>query len=105
GVEVRRNRAVVVVKQRTCSPGRPPPSNSRLSSSSTSRLQTGMAWLQSLLSPLKKLWVRMHSAQHKKRGIYILYEDVKSCPCEDVQILWSILVESHPHPPPLRLKH
>jgi hypothetical protein len=36
-------------------------------------------------------------------GIYILYEDVKSCPCEDVQILWSILVESHP--PPLRLKH
>lgn len=38
-----------------------------------------------------------------ERGIYILYEDVKSCPCEDVQILWSILVESHP-PPPLRLK-
>ncbi|CAN6175916.1 unnamed protein product [Urochloa humidicola] len=84
------------------------------SSSSTSRtelpeataaLQAAMAWLQSLFSPLKKLWVRMHSAQHKKRGIYILYEDVKSCPCEDVQILWSILVESHSHPPPLRLKH
>ncbi|KAJ1291537.1 hypothetical protein BS78_02G322700 [Paspalum vaginatum] len=64
-----------------------------------------MAWLQSLVSPLKKLWVRMHSAQNKRRGIYILYEDVKSCPCEDVQILWSILVESHSHPPPLRLKH
>lgn len=30
------------------------------------------------------------------RGIYILYKDVKSCPCEDVQVLWSILVESHP---------
>jgi hypothetical protein len=29
------------------------------------------------------------------RGIYILYEDVKSCPYEDVQILWSMLVESH----------
>lgn len=28
------------------------------------------------------------------RGIYILYKDVKSCPCEDVQVLWSILVES-----------
>jgi hypothetical protein len=27
-------------------------------------------------------------------GIYILYKDVKSCPCEDVQVLWSILVES-----------
>ncbi|CAN6199524.1 unnamed protein product, partial [Urochloa humidicola] len=67
--------------------------------------QAGMAWVQSLFSPLKKLWVRMHTAQHKKRGIYILYEDVKSCPCEDVQILWSILVESHSHPPPLRLKH
>ena len=100
-------------------------------------------WLQSLLAPLKKLWIRMHSAQrkstarsispissrfffffflfvivvfwfvwwHAERGIYILYEDVKSCPCEDVQILWSILVESshgggqhHPPQPPLRLK-
>jgi hypothetical protein len=40
-----------------------------------------------------------------ERGIYILYEDVKSCPCEDVHILWSILVDSHPPPPPpLRLK-
>ncbi|KAK4778163.1 hypothetical protein SAY87_018350 [Trapa incisa] len=29
------------------------------------------------------------------RGIYILYEDVKSCPCEDVHVLWSILVDSH----------
>ncbi|KAG2405818.1 uncharacterized protein HKW66_Vig0050730 [Vigna angularis] len=28
------------------------------------------------------------------RGIYILYKDVKSCPCEDVHVLWSILVES-----------
>ncbi|EMS45282.1 hypothetical protein TRIUR3_16465 [Triticum urartu] len=55
------------------------------------------------MAPIKKLWIRVHSAQKKKRGIYILYEDVKSCPCEDVQILWSILVESHP-PPPLRLK-
>ncbi|KAI5423472.1 hypothetical protein KIW84_046433 [Lathyrus oleraceus] len=26
-----------------------------------------------------------------RRGMYILYEDVKSCPYEDVQILWSIL--------------
>ncbi|KAE9460534.1 hypothetical protein C3L33_07574, partial [Rhododendron williamsianum] len=28
------------------------------------------------------------------RGIYILYEDVKSCSCEDLQVLWSLLVES-----------
>lgn len=35
------------------------------------------------------------------RGIYILYKDVKSCPCEDVQVLWSILVESHSHTPSL----
>ncbi|RWR72650.1 hypothetical protein CKAN_00088700 [Cinnamomum micranthum f. kanehirae] len=54
-----------------------------------------MGWLQSLLSPLKKMWLRLNSAPKKSRGIYILYEDVKSCPCEDVQILWSILVESH----------
>ncbi|WVZ09995.1 hypothetical protein V8G54_014525 [Vigna mungo] len=31
----------------------------------------------------------------KEEGIYILYEDVKSCPYEDVHVLWSILVESH----------
>ncbi|XP_050218552.1 uncharacterized protein LOC126669193 [Mercurialis annua] len=54
-----------------------------------------MRWLQSLLSPLKKLWFRLHSTPKKSRGIYILYEDVKSCPYEDVQVLWSILVESH----------
>ncbi|KAJ6890662.1 hypothetical protein NC651_024232 [Populus alba x Populus x berolinensis] len=29
------------------------------------------------------------------RGIYILYEDVKSCQYEDVHVLWSILVESN----------
>ncbi|KAJ4763783.1 hypothetical protein LUZ62_074158 [Rhynchospora pubera] len=61
-----------------------------------------MGWLQSLFTPLKKLWFRVHSINKKKRGIYILYEDVKKCQCEDVHILWSILVESHP--PALRLK-
>ncbi|KAG4907768.1 hypothetical protein AAZX31_20G133400 [Glycine max] len=54
-----------------------------------------MGWLQSLLSPLKKFWLRLNSTQKKRRGIYILYEDVKSCPYEDVHVLWSILVESH----------
>ncbi|CAN4091335.1 unnamed protein product [Withania somnifera] len=61
-----------------------------------------MGWLQSLFSPLKKLRFRLHSAPKKRRGIYILYDDVKSCPCEDVQVLWSILVESHPHSLPPR---
>ncbi|KFK39533.1 hypothetical protein AALP_AA3G256600 [Arabis alpina] len=56
-----------------------------------------MGWLHSFFSPLKKLWFRVNSAQKKGRGIYILYEDVKSCPYEDVHVLWSILVESHPH--------
>ncbi|KAL3040163.1 hypothetical protein AAZX31_01G223800 [Glycine max] len=36
------------------------------------------------------------------RGIYILYEDVKSCPYEDVHVLWSILVESHSSSLPLK---
>ncbi|KAL4198466.1 hypothetical protein AMTRI_Chr03g140350 [Amborella trichopoda] len=55
-----------------------------------------MGWLQSLLSPLRKLWERLHfSPARNRRGIYILYEDVKSCPYEDVHVLWSILVESH----------
>ncbi|KAJ0080419.1 hypothetical protein Patl1_23349 [Pistacia atlantica] len=70
-----------------------------------------MRWLQSLLAPWKKLWFRKHSPQRKSinltlhplmpaflssdRGIYILYEDVKSCQCEDVHVLWSILVESN----------
>ncbi|KAG6465988.1 hypothetical protein ZIOFF_076213 [Zingiber officinale] len=61
-----------------------------------------MGWLWSIFSPLKKLWLRLHSPQKKKGGIYILYEDVKLCPYEDVHVLWSILVESNP--PPLRLR-
>lgn len=50
------------------------------------------------------LYIHMHffvlmliDGKFAGRGIYILYEDVKSCPYEDVQVLWSILVESHPH--------
>ncbi|KAJ8449012.1 hypothetical protein Cgig2_004067 [Carnegiea gigantea] len=55
-----------------------------------------MRWVRSILYPFKKLWDRFHSANRKRsRGIYLLYEDVKSCQCEDVQMLWSILVESH----------
>ncbi|KAE9587418.1 hypothetical protein Lal_00031835 [Lupinus albus] len=54
-----------------------------------------MGWLQSLLSPLKKLWFQLNSTQKKRRGTYILYEDVKSCTYEDVHVLWSILVESN----------
>ncbi|KAG5090095.1 hypothetical protein GLYMA_01G238500v4 [Glycine max] len=61
-----------------------------------------MGWLQSLISPLKKLWFQMHSTHKKRRGIYILYEDVKSCPYEDVHVLWSILVESHSSSLPLK---
>ncbi|PKU75635.1 hypothetical protein MA16_Dca021412 [Dendrobium catenatum] len=50
-----------------------------------------MSWLQSF----KKLWFHMNFGNKKRRGIYILYEDVKSCPYEDVHVLWSILVKSH----------
>ncbi|CAN6547994.1 unnamed protein product [Malus baccata var. baccata] len=57
-----------------------------------------MGWLHSIFSPLKKMWFRFHSApKNTGRGIYILYEDVKSCPDEDVHVLWSILVEAHTH--------
>ncbi|KAH9622768.1 hypothetical protein KSS87_015390 [Heliosperma pusillum] len=58
-----------------------------------------MGWLQSLFSPFKKLFLRLNSHRNKRsRGIYILYEDVKSCQYEDVHVLWSILVESHKSP-------
>ncbi|MCL7024183.1 hypothetical protein MKW94_018145 [Papaver nudicaule] len=53
-----------------------------------------MRWLQSIFAPLKKMWIRLNSAHKKSRGIYILYEDIKSCPYEDVHVMWSILVES-----------
>ncbi|XP_028804260.1 uncharacterized protein LOC114759270 [Neltuma alba] len=41
-----------------------------------------MAWFQSLLTPLKRLWDRLHSTRRKGTGIYILYKDVKSCPAK-----------------------
>ncbi|GAY58266.1 hypothetical protein CUMW_185740 [Citrus unshiu] len=53
-----------------------------------------MGWLQSLFSPLKKLWLRLHSTPKKRRGIYILYDDVKSCPYEDVHKLSGIYKHS-----------
>ncbi|XWS69186.1 hypothetical protein CRYUN_Cryun04dG0158000 [Craigia yunnanensis] len=53
-----------------------------------------MGWFHSFLSPFKKLWDCLHSSRTTGRGMYILYKDVKSCPCEDVQMMWSILVQS-----------
>ncbi|KAL5837826.1 hypothetical protein ACOSQ3_014995 [Xanthoceras sorbifolium] len=55
-----------------------------------------MGWL-SMFSPLKDLC--LCTAYRKNKGIYILYDDVKACECEDVQVLWSIVVESNPPPP------
>ncbi|KAL3641998.1 hypothetical protein CASFOL_012813 [Castilleja foliolosa] len=63
-----------------------------------------MARLKSLFSRLKKFW-RVHAARKKRRGIYILYEDVKSCPYEDVHVLWSILVGSRSPALPLKTRH
>ncbi|MFS7930770.1 hypothetical protein Hanom_Chr04g00348181 [Helianthus anomalus] len=58
-----------------------------------------MGWLQSLFSPIKNLWNRIqwtHMRHRKRKGLYVLYEDVKCCSCEDVQMLWSILVGPEP---------
>lgn len=44
--------------------------------------------------------LKMRESVGAERGIYILYDDVKSCQCEDVHVLWSILVESYGLPPP-----
>ncbi|KAI3773078.1 hypothetical protein L6452_04276 [Arctium lappa] len=49
-----------------------------------------MGWLQSIFSPFKTLWNRIQY-KHTSKGLYVLYEDVKCCSCEDVQILWSML--------------
>ncbi|PIN18257.1 hypothetical protein CDL12_09085 [Handroanthus impetiginosus] len=59
-----------------------------------------MGWLHSFLSPLKKFLGRLRAAKRTRnfnqncRGIYVLYEDVKSCSCEDVHALWTLLVDS-----------
>ncbi|GLJ13406.1 hypothetical protein SUGI_0211590 [Cryptomeria japonica] len=51
------------------------------------------------LSPLRRMWRYMYkrlcTVHKKKTGIYILYEDVKSCNDEDVNVLWSIVVNIH----------
>ncbi|GLJ05352.1 hypothetical protein SUGI_0016700 [Cryptomeria japonica] len=55
-------------------------------------------WVPKIVWPFKKMWHSIHKrffAAHKKsRGIYILYEDVRSCGYEDVHVMWSILVDS-----------
>ncbi|KAG5251512.1 Protein FAM70A [Salix suchowensis] len=53
-----------------------------------------MGWLQSLLSPLKNMWFRLHSTPKKSMFFtpltaylfYILYGDIKSCQYEDVHV-------------------
>ena len=56
----------------------------RLSWESLGLAGRAMAWLQSLLSPLKKLWVRMHSAQHKSTCASRLpCSCVPLCPCSE----------------------
>ncbi|EPS62512.1 hypothetical protein M569_12279, partial [Genlisea aurea] len=49
-------------------------------------------WLRSVLTPLRNLWIWALPDHKNRRMIHVLYEDVRSCPCEDVQVLWSILV-------------
>ncbi|KAL3849874.1 hypothetical protein ACJIZ3_011756 [Penstemon smallii] len=53
-----------------------------------------MGWLNSLLSPLKKFLSKLRSTKTKRRGLYVLSEDVKSCPYEDVHAMWTLLVDS-----------
>ncbi|CAA2994045.1 serine threonine- kinase yrzF [Olea europaea subsp. europaea] len=53
-----------------------------------------MGWLHSIFCPLKKFWRRIRATKSNRGGIYILYEDVKSCSCEDVHALWTLLVDS-----------
>ncbi|KQK20421.1 uncharacterized protein LOC112270121 [Brachypodium distachyon] len=63
-----------------------------------------MGWLHSLFSPIRRLWVRAHSRRRNRRGMHILYKDVQSCQDEDVQVLWSIFIDSHRHPALMKLK-
>ncbi|GLJ13407.1 hypothetical protein SUGI_0211610 [Cryptomeria japonica] len=52
-----------------------------------------------VLKPLRRIWrflcKRLFKAHKKKSGIYVLYEDVKSCNDEDINVLWSIFVNLH----------
>lgn len=56
-----------------------------------------MSFEKRVVNPLRKLWRHLYrriSAQNiKSRGIYILYEDVRSCQDEDVHVLWSMVVD------------
>ncbi|KAH0461836.1 hypothetical protein IEQ34_009411 [Dendrobium chrysotoxum] len=62
-----------------------------LLTSFTAVLLTSIARQQSFRPPSSA----NNGLSNLRRGIYILYEDVKSCPYEDVHVLWSILVKSH----------
>ncbi|KAL3626281.1 hypothetical protein CASFOL_029830 [Castilleja foliolosa] len=67
---------------------------------SSSSSPNGVATIP-FLSPKEAMDSSTFYSEENYRGIYILYEDVKSCPYEDVHVLWSILVETRSHPPAL----
>ncbi|KAF6164679.1 hypothetical protein GIB67_033895 [Kingdonia uniflora] len=56
-----------------------------------------MGWFQSLISPVRMLWIRLHFTHIKSKNLSSFYFSFISCPYEDVHVLWFILVESHTH--------
>ncbi|GLJ13405.1 hypothetical protein SUGI_0211580 [Cryptomeria japonica] len=59
----------------------------------------GLMLEKRVLNPIRRIWrnfsKRFFTAHKKSNGLHILYEDVKSCNDEDVNVLWSILVNLH----------
>ncbi|CAM6009382.1 unnamed protein product [Sphagnum balticum] len=65
-----------------------------------------MGWfMRKVTNPFKRMWSAVHSVvlfrlrPHKRagQGLGKLYNEVRSCHYEDVQVMWSMLQQSH-HP-------
>ncbi|GLJ13409.1 hypothetical protein SUGI_0211640 [Cryptomeria japonica] len=64
-----------------------------------------MGLINILTLPIRKVWKSIHrqsnDRNHRKgsnQGITILYEEVKFCHYQDVQVMWSLIIGNRDNP-------
>ncbi|KAL3687766.1 hypothetical protein R1sor_014075 [Riccia sorocarpa] len=74
----------------------PPTRAKRLVSPQGRNKKKTMGWMRKIAGPFRRAWDivscrHFHQSRKRARGIGRLYNDVRSCGYEDVQLMWSML--------------
>ncbi|KAL2629862.1 hypothetical protein R1flu_014548 [Riccia fluitans] len=74
----------------------PAPTRAKRLVSPQRRNKKTMGWMRKIAGPFRRAWEivscrQFHQSRKRARGMGRLYNDVRSCGYEDVQLMWSIL--------------